>query len=330
MYDVISIGTATRDCFLQSPDFKVIKSSAFVTGQAECFALGSKIEVPFIIFTTGGGAANASVTFARQGFKAACVAKIGKDLAGEGVMRTLDEEKAARKFLQIDKKLPTAFSVILIAPSGERTILVHRGASEHLEKGEILRRELKAKWFYLAPMAGENVKLVEPLVDFARRQTAKIAMNPSSTFIKQGLKKTANVLKKIDVLILNREEGARLTGIDYKEEKKIFAALDEVIDGIVVMTEGPKGVIVSDGKYIHRAGTYKEKKKVDRTGCGDAFGSGFVSGLIQTGSVEYAISLGSANGTSVVEHIGAQPGILTKAQFRKRFKKLKMVKTSIK
>ncbi|KKU18894.1 MAG: hypothetical protein UX27_C0016G0012, partial [Candidatus Azambacteria bacterium GW2011_GWA2_45_90] len=34
--DVITIGTATRDCFLQSPDFKVIKSSAFVTGQAEC------------------------------------------------------------------------------------------------------------------------------------------------------------------------------------------------------------------------------------------------------------------------------------------------------
>ncbi|KKU37797.1 MAG: PfkB family kinase, nonfunctional [Candidatus Azambacteria bacterium GW2011_GWF2_46_32] len=137
-------------------------------------------------------------------------------------------------------------------------------------------------------------------------------------------------MNKIDVLILNREEGAKLTGIDYKEEKKIFAALDKVINGIVVMTEGPKGAIVSDGKRIYRAGTYKEKKVVDRTGAGDAFGSGFVSGLIQTGDIEYAISLGSANGTSVVEHIGAQPGILTKTQFRQRFKKLKMEKIPIK
>ncbi|OGD39382.1 hypothetical protein A3A25_03060 [Candidatus Azambacteria bacterium RIFCSPLOWO2_01_FULL_46_26] len=328
--DVITIGTATRDCFLQSPDFKVIRSSRFVTGQAECFALGSKIEVPFIIFTTGGGAANAAVTFARQGLKAGCLAKIGKDLAGEGVMRTLDEEKAARNFLQVDKELPTAFSVILITPSGERTILVHRGASEHLEKNKIPWQKLKAKWFYLAPMAGDNVKLIKLFVDSARRQKAKIAMNPHSTFIKLGLKKTADILNKIDVLILNREEGAKLTGIDYKEEKKIFAALDKVINGIVVMTEGPKGAIVSDGKRIYRAGTYKEKKVVDRTGAGDAFGSGFVSGLIQTGDVEYAISLGSANGTSVVEHIGAQPGILTKVQFRKRFKKLKMEKIPIK
>jgi len=102
--DVITIGTATRDCFLQSPDFKVIRSSRFVTGQAECFALGSKIEVPFIIFTTGGGAANAAVTFARQGLKAGCLAKIGKDLAGEGrLFLPLAEERQTRRLLSAAK-----------------------------------------------------------------------------------------------------------------------------------------------------------------------------------------------------------------------------------
>ena len=34
-------------------------------------------------------------------------------------------------------------------------------------------------------------------------------------------------------------------------------------------------------------------------------------------NIEYAIRLGSANATSVIEKIGAKPGILTKAEFEK-------------
>jgi len=82
------------------------------------------------------------------------------------------------------------------------------------------------------------------------------------------------------------------------------------------MTEGNKGVLVSDGKNIYSAGIFRGKL-VDRTGAGDAFGSGFVAGIIEKNNIEYAIRLGSANATSVVEKIGAQAGILTKGEFEK-------------
>ena len=98
--------------------------------------------------------------------------------------------------------------------------------------------------------------------------------------------------------------------------------------GIVVMTKGPQGVAVSDGKMIWQAGSFKEKKMVDRTGAGDAFGSGFVAGLIQASRIEYAIRLGSANATSVVEYVGAKKGIVTKNDFEKssRWKNFKINK----
>jgi ribokinase len=49
---------------------------------------------------------------------------------------------------------------------------------------------------------------------------------------------------------------------------------------------------------------------VDRTGAGDAFGSGFVAWYALGKSLEEAITFASANATSVVTKVGATAGIL--------------------
>jgi sugar/nucleoside kinase (ribokinase family) len=96
------------------------------------------------------------------------------------------------------------------------------------------------------------------------------------------------------------------------------------------MTKGPEGVIASDGKNIYKAGIFKEKRHIDRTGAGDAFGSGFIAGIIRTGRVEEAIRLGTANSTSIVEKFGAKNGILTTKEFNKgRWKKFKIIKSKL-
>lgn len=331
MYDVITIGTATQDLFLKSKDFKVLKDERFITGQAECFALGSKIEVPDIFFTTGGGAANAAVTFARQGFKTAAICKVGKDASGEGVINDLRKEKADAKWTARDAKEATAFSVILIAPNGERTILVHRGASEHLKESDLPSGDdFRAKWLYAAPLGGENIHIFEPVLKLAKKNNLKIAVNPSKTQLNLGLKKLRPLLRMVDVFILNQEEAAMLCDLPLKEEKLIFKTLDAAIDGVVAMTKGPKGVVVSDGRTLWRAGTYPEKEVADRTGAGDAFGSGFVAGLLLKNDIDYAIKIGSANATSKVEHIGAKTGLLREKDIKDpRWGKLEIKKEQI-
>jgi sugar/nucleoside kinase (ribokinase family) len=56
---------------------------------------------------------------------------------------------------------------------------------------------------------------------------------------------------------------------------------------------------------------YEDVKVVDRTGAGDAFGSGFLSQWAMGKSLKESIIFASANSTSVVEKIGAKAGILS-------------------
>lgn len=339
MYDIITIGTATRDIFLTSPFFKVVrdaehlKKNGFPTGEAQCFALGGKVEINKPIFTTGGGATNAATTFARQGLKTAALVKIGEDKAGKDIVGEMAKEKIA-SFAVKDKNKGTAYSTILLSEAGERTILVYRGASGDLTIDEIPFKKIKAKWAYIAP-SNIAFDVMKKIFDYLQENGALIAFNPSKYYIELGIAQLRPFLEKSKVVILNREEASYLTDVDYQNEGEIFKKIDEITPGIVVITDGPNGVMVSDGANIYQAGIFENQKVIDRTGAGDAFGSGFVAGLAhkrencekglcQTNNIEYAIRLASANATSVVEQIGAKEGILTKEGFgkNKRWEKL--------
>ena len=70
--DVLTVGAATRDVFIQSKRFKNIKNPLAADGLDVCFPLGAKIDLDSVIFETGGGATNAAVTFSRFGLRTAC------------------------------------------------------------------------------------------------------------------------------------------------------------------------------------------------------------------------------------------------------------------
>lgn len=340
MFDVITIGTATRDVFVKSEAFRILTDARFSTGKAECLTLGSKIDVENLLFATGGGATNTAVTFARQGFKVACLCRLGEDSGGQDVIEELEKEGITAELIIRDKKNITAYSIILSSISGERTILVYRGASKYFKKNEVPWQQLKAKWFYLTHLSADSAEIFMPLLDFAKENGIKVAVNPGESQIKLGKESWKEILKKIDLIILNREEAGELTGVDYKDINNIFKTFDGLMGGITVMTDGPNGVWVSDGKIIYKSGIYKEKKVVDRTGAGDAFGSGFLAGLLRKSgegaeifspeAIEYAIRLGSANATSVVEHIGAKNIILTQEDFEdKRWENLEIKRENV-
>ena len=111
MYDVITIGTATRDVFLTSPLFKIVRDPrhlqkmGFPTGEAQCFALGGKIEISAPVLTTGGGATNAAVSFSRQKLKTAALVKIGDDESANSIINELKNE-AITPFVIAKKTLP--------------------------------------------------------------------------------------------------------------------------------------------------------------------------------------------------------------------------------
>ncbi len=328
MFDVITFGAATRDCFLFSKDeLDIEKDKHSKTGQAIALPLEAKLELSNIVFSTGGGATNAAVTFSRQGLRSACVCKIGFDPGGKAILGELHDDRVETIFISKDHEVPTGYSIILDVGKKGRTVLVYRGASERLEKSDIDFNSINSKWFYITSLGAKDLDLLEVIIDFASKNGIKTAIDPHSSLVKLGSAKLSGLLGKISVFKCNLEEASYLTGIDYKKPASIFKKMDKLVNGIVVITDGPNGVAVSDGKHIFKAGIFKEKEVADRTGAGDAFGSGFISALIRETSIEEAIRVGSANATSVVEYIGAKKGILNLEKINdQRWKKLDVKK----
>jgi sugar/nucleoside kinase (ribokinase family) len=334
MFDVIAIGSATRDAFFEA-NFPTVNWPKTPSRKAYLLPKGEKLEVENVFFTIGGNAVNASVTFARQGFKTAAVGKTGCDVSGEEIRRRLQKERVDTALMSYVSDLPTAYSVLLLE-KGERTILAYHGASDSFGLGDLRPAKMRAKWWY-ASLAGESHKMFKKLLAFAVHSGTAVAFNPSGYHIKHGRNEILSSLKNLSFLVLNDEEAAMLTGIPWQKEKEVFKKLDKLTPGILAVTSGRNGVTVSDGRYIYKAGIFKEKKLADRTGAGDAFGSGFTAGLMRRGvsranagkarpsDVCYAICLATANATAVIEKVGATEGVLTKKEFANpRWRNLKI------
>ncbi len=322
MFDIVTIGSVTRDAFFDVPKFKTIPWRNTPSKKGFILPLGEKLEVEKVYFTLGGNSANAAVTFSRLGFKTACVGKTGEDAGGREIRRRLGEEGADTRFLTTTKKLGTAYSVLLLK-GGERTILGYHGASNLFDLKDVDLNKLKASWWYLS-LSGESAKIFGDLIAFAKKNKITVALNPSGYHLRHHRQDILEHLKDISFLVLNEEEAAILTGIPFSRERAVFRKLDALMPGVLAVTNGNKGATISDGKFIYRARIFGEKKLVDRTGAGDAFGSGFTAGLMGTGIID-AIRLAAANAASVVEHIGATEGILTRSEFKRpRWKNLKI------
>ncbi|KXB08849.1 hypothetical protein AKJ56_00095 [candidate division MSBL1 archaeon SCGC-AAA382N08] len=317
MYDVVTFGSATWDFFLDLEDFRVIENEDFVTGEGLCFNLGSKVEIEDISFFSGGGGTNVAATFSNQGLEVAYCGGVGKDFAGKEIVEILEERGIVTDYVQQFEEKVTNRSVILTSEGQERTILAYRGASELLTEDNIPWEALEAKWFYLAPLSGKLGRITEQIVDYAAQNNVKVAFNPGSSQLEFEQGKMNRILEKVEVLILNQEEAAQLTGLSYEKEQAIFKKIDRLCPGVAIMTKGARGVVVSDGSHLYH-GDPLPADIVDKTGAGDSFGSGFVTGLIETQEIGYGIQLGVANATACLEEKGAKNGLLeSEQQFRK-------------
>ncbi len=301
---IICVGAGMQDVFLIGKSLTA-KRDVRTKATVEQFPLGSKIEIDQVFHSTGGDATNAAVTFARQGLNVSFIGKVGDDTAGQEVVRVLQQEGISTSNIVVDKKLGTGYSTIMVAPSGERVVLVYRGASHELSAKEVNWDGVKGDWLYITSHGG-NFDIIRQFVRQAKTRSMKVAFAPGKLELAKPRKVKA-LLPGIDILLGNAEEMQQLFGIHNTKELML-----NTIGAChyLVVTDGPSGVYVSDSDKIYQANIYQKVKVVDRLGAGDAFGSGFVSVIAQGGSVAEAVTFASANATSVVQHYGAKTGIL--------------------
>ena len=112
---------------------------------------------------------------------------------------------------------------------------------------------------------------------------------------------------------MNREEAMDVTGLGYDSIRDLANGLHALGPEIVVITDGPNGSYASDGTKVVTVPNYPDPAPpVERTGAGDAFSSTFVAAIAAGEPLETALLWAPINSMNVVQHIGAQKGLLTK------------------
>jgi sugar/nucleoside kinase (ribokinase family) len=305
-FDVVTFGSAFIDVFLESSDFQIVKTDKVKGGVALCEVYGGKIGVKNLTITTGGGATNNAVGFERLGLQTAAVCCVGDDDWGLFIRKNLQSEGVSPLYVQIDKQTQTSYATALVADDGSRTLLVYRGASNSLSWAKVAWGKLHARWFHVSSLGGD-LALLTKIIRTAQARKIEVSLNPGNGEL-QAKEKLRAFLPHVHTLLLNQMEAERFLGV--KGESAVEAKLKTLGPKIVVVTRGPKGAVVwQEGGSLLRIGIYPVKRR-EETGAGDAFGTGFVGGLLLGHDTETALKMGTANASSVVTQVGAKAGLL--------------------
>lgn len=303
---ILAIGKGTQDVFVHSDEFDPHTQGKHVFTE---IPLGIKMEVEDVTFSTGGNATNVAVTFARQGLNSQYMWTLGDDPVSNIIMSDLDKDGVDTRFVVQKERYTSGYSLILIANNGERTILNHRGVSTGKTGVDLdFDAVAAADWVYPTSLASGGLELLSKIIHAAEKGGAKVMLNPAGPELAEP-DKLKGLLDSVEVLCMNKEEMQLLVHGETLEEL-VRHALNYC--PVVIVSDGPNGVVASDGKTIVRAGMYEDVKVVDRTGAGDAFASGFLSQWALGKSLKDSIIFASANSTSVVTMVGAKAGILHK------------------
>ena len=310
MFDIVTIGGAVQDLFFVSPDYQVRDDKL-------TFTWGEKFVVEDLVTDVGGGACNSAVGFSRLGLKTAMWARIASDPAGDFVLRRLKSEKVSIDFVELIEGGTTSLSTIFVDETGERSIVMYRNKNDELDPKKInFEKIFKTKWLFVAELTGNPTPLIEFIAKEAQERNVKLVFVPGLEQLEQGAEALREILKRTEILIFNDYEAGKLLGrgenARYPEEE-IEEMLEELCQfgvKIAVITKDVEGAQCFDGEYFYTHPAPEIEKRVDTTGAGDAFASGFVVALIKGQNIEGALKLGTENAGSVISKMGAQTGLV--------------------
>lgn len=319
MFDIISVGDATIDAFVKIHE-ATVKCSLNKEACQICVHYADKIPVEEMHFLVAGNAANNAIGSSRLGLKASIYVNVGDDDSGHKIKKVLEKEKVDTSFVITHKNMESNFSTVL-SFQGERTIFVYH-RPWHYELPDLP----PSQWIYLTSMSETFAKsnLYAELGRYLQTNRAKLAYNPGTFQLNQGVKHYPEILKDTEVFIVNKEEAKKVLNYEEKEDipfKKLLSELAELGPRIVVITDGQKGSYgYEEGKNFFV--DMFPGERVEATGAGDAYATGLMAALFHKKDLAEAMGWGAINGASVAGTIGPNEGLLTKEEMeekRRRF-----------
>lgn len=267
----------------------------------------------------GGKGANQAVAAHRLGGTVKFVTSLGKDSNGLNSLEYYKKEGLDASLSLVVEDIPSGVAMIWVDRKGENSIVIIPGANEMLSPDyirEIEKDILEADLIVLQmEIPYDTVKTV---CDIAYENNKRVLLNAAP-----ARKLDADILKKIDILVVNETEAEIIAGelIEHIGEEGIVDRLLALGVNTAVLTLGKQGSILKNRQGYLRVPAFPVET-VDTTAAGDTFCGALAAELSRGRSWEETLNFASAAAAICVTRMGAQPSIPTETDVR-NFLKIK-------
>ncbi|MBW3568941.1 carbohydrate kinase family protein [Candidatus Parcubacteria bacterium] len=319
-FDVLCVGDVVTDAFIKLLDDK---AEVQESNDGPLLAMPFATKIPFDhteVLNAVGNSANAAVNFAKLGLNTALVANVGGDSPGRDIINTLDQADVDTKYVRINTRKKSNYHFVLWYKE-ERTILIKHEEYEyhwpHIPQKEI------PKWVYFSSISDNALDFHDDVVEWLdKNPETKLAFQPGTFQMKAGKERLGNVYKRSELVAVNREEAAFITGGKVEDVNDLFDRLHKLGPRIVLISDGSHGSYASDGESRFKMPIYPDPKPpYERTGAGDAFTSTFVASIMHGNTIDGALQWAPISSMNVVQHVGAQAGLLNEKQLAELLQK---------
>ncbi len=308
--DILAIGDTTSDAFIHLKD-PHIHTTIDEHGREICLPFDEKIPFESVkVINAAGNAANVAVSAARLGLKSVLVSDLGNDQNGKDCLAELQRNHVITTYVKIHKGKSSNYHFVLWYDV-DRTILVN-----HVEYDYQLPEFPEPKWIYLTSLASNTRAHHQVIADYLEAHPkVKLAFQPGTFQINLGVDELKRIYARTDVFILNVEEAQKILQTENRDIKMLMKKLHSYGPKLIAVTDGPSGAYLYDGDHFYFIPIYPDHRPAfERTGCGDAWASTFVSALVMGKSPLEALVWAPVNPMSVAQFVGAQEGLLTREQ----------------
>ncbi len=258
---------------------------------------GEKVMGDFVGRLPGGTVANFACAAAALGMRVASLSTVGGDDFGRRVLAGFDECGVSTEHVLINHSAETHFTVILIEPSGERSIVVVPMLKEEYDTDHLLRVIPRARALYTMP---NDPALFQQMAQIARSHAVLTMIDVEAT-IRADSDTLRRILQWVDVASFN--EGGLQAILGERPTIEGARRLLEYGPHTVVVTLGAVGALAVTKDDAARVAGW-QVDVVDTTGAGDTFNAAFLTATLRDQPLGQRIAFANAAAAMAVTGLG--------------------------
>ncbi len=264
---------------------------------------GEKLLAQFYGQLPGGFIANTACAAAKLGLKTAWGGSVGDDAFGQRIMQSFKEFGVYVDDIKLHNDSSSDFTVVLVQPNGERTILVVPILPTPPDLNDRMRDSLRHTQIGYTALYDHDwyMEVAELLHGGGGRMAVDLELNTI-----RDVDAAIRMLKVADIVFSDEDAIKKLT--DNNDVKESVREVLSLGPETIVLTRGSKGADAFTSHDRFSIGTYKVPIK-DTTGAGDCFHAAFLFGLLSNFDVQYCLDFASAASAILIQKVGAREGL---------------------